>query len=404
MKKKFYLLLILAGLALQSESQVTCAGETVRFQETFGSGGNAAALPAGRTNYNYNSGSSLTDGDYKLYKNSQGRPEWFGSSDHTGNNNGRMMVINASFAAGEFYKDTVENLNAGSYYSVYLYVMNVNTLGTCGSGAILPKLQFVVETLVSGSWTELTSFTSAFIPQTSTATWVKIAGGFQLPNNVTSVRYRILNASSGGCGNDLALDDITFSQCAQLLSLPVKGLNLNVVSQGSTAVVNFSTISEYNTQSFEVEKSTDGSNWSVFATLAAAGYSDQPRNYQAPDGTVIAAITYYRVRQVDADGKYTYSPIASYRVNDNNAPKSSVYPNPFAEKVSVMFTSSAEQVVTVRVVDGSGRPVQSLNWNLKKGPNVLQLDNVQQLPRGFYLVEARDKSGNRLLSEKMMKN
>ena len=53
-EKKFYLLLILAGRPSRVNPQVTCAGETVRFRETFGSGGNAALHFPRRTNYNYN--------------------------------------------------------------------------------------------------------------------------------------------------------------------------------------------------------------------------------------------------------------------------------------------------------------------------------------------------------------
>jgi hypothetical protein len=216
MKLNLYPLIFTLILAshITLNAQITCVAEVIKFRETFGSGYGSSSLPAGRTNYSYNGNSVLNDGDYKLYRNTQGRSEWISTTDHTGDVNGKMMVINASFTAGEFFRDTVYGLTSGKFYTVYLYVMNVNTLGTCGATAILPKVQVVVEYLTGSTWTELTTFSSSSIPQVAAAQWVRVGGGFMAPTGVSSVRYRILNNAVGGCGNDLAIDDISFSQCA----------------------------------------------------------------------------------------------------------------------------------------------------------------------------------------------
>ena len=92
------------------------------------------------------------------------------------------MVINAGYTAGEFYKDTVSGLTPGSDYSVYLYVMNVNTLGTCGATAILPKLQFVVEYLsANNSYQTLTSFTSNLFLKVVILSGLKSAADLPFP-------------------------------------------------------------------------------------------------------------------------------------------------------------------------------------------------------------------------------
>jgi hypothetical protein len=212
--KILYTSIFIALLFTVSAKSQTCGGEVVKFKETFGTGTAKASLAAGRTNYIYNGTSALADGDYVLSKSSQGKPEWHNSTDHTGDVNGMMMVTNASYTPGEFYRDTVFGVSSVSTYNIYFYAMNVNTVGTCSPNPILPKLQLIVESYnFDGSFTQIYSMSSDFLPQTTNPTWVKISGQFYLPTACTAVRYRIINNSTGGCGNDLAIDDITFSQC-----------------------------------------------------------------------------------------------------------------------------------------------------------------------------------------------
>jgi hypothetical protein len=222
MKTLIVLCAFFALLLTMSASAQTCNGEVQKFKETFGTGTARAPLAAGRTNYVYKGSGSLADGDYTLSKSTQGRSEWHNAPDHTGDVNGMMMVTNASYAAGEFYRDTVFGVSSVSTYNIYFYAMNVNTVGTCSPNPILPKLQLVVESYnFDRSFTQIYSMSSDFLPQTSTPTWVKISGQFYLPTACTAVRYRIINNSTGGCGNDVAIDDITFSQCNPVI-LPIR--------------------------------------------------------------------------------------------------------------------------------------------------------------------------------------
>ena len=190
MKPICFILLLTALMASHEAARAqACAGEVIQFRETFGSGTTSAALAGGRTNYNYNGATSLADGDYELSNSTQSKPEWHNAPDHTGNTNGRMMVTNASYTPGEFYRDTVYGLSSTSTYTVYLYAMNVNTPGTCSPNPILPRLQLIVESYnADGSFTQLSSMVSADIPQSATPTWVMISGTIYLPVSVTAVR------------------------------------------------------------------------------------------------------------------------------------------------------------------------------------------------------------------------
>ncbi|HRG93582.1 MAG TPA: T9SS type A sorting domain-containing protein [Chitinophagaceae bacterium] len=405
MKLKFYFstLVIVLMANINSFAQTLCNGETIKFRETFGSG-NTTSLPSGRTTYSYNSNSYLNDGDYKLSKKSQGRPEWHDANDHTGNNNGRMMVINAGYTAAEFYKDTVTGLTPGSDYSVYLYVMNVNTLGTCGVDAILPKLQFVVEYLsANNSYQTLTSFTSNFIQQSSNPTWVKVSSGFTLPNGITTVRYKIINNSNGGCGNDLALDDITFSQCSSLSSLPVKDLRINNMEAKADGVhIQFSTLSEYDTKDMQTQRSLDGINWKTIHTQPAAGSSDQYKAYTALDMEQFNQPVYYRILQTDNNGSYSYSSVVKFQGTKNTALTLSTYPNPASSEVSLNISSPVAGTATISLYSANGSLVQRQHIQVKNGTTLAKM-NLSSLSKGMYMITL-ENANNQTISQKLIKN
>lgn len=402
--KQVYTFTLAFLLTATGFAQVCSGNETIRFKETFGTGNGDASLPAGRTTYNYVSTNYLEDGQYKLNKSTQGRPEWHNTTDHTGDNRGRMMVINASHAAGEFYRDTVSNLSPNKMNNVYLYLMNVNTLGTCGSGAQLPRLRFVVEAWNSSSntFSQVTSFSSSSIPQSANPTWVKIGGSFMLPSNITTVRYIIYNDAPGGCGNDLAIDDITFSDCVAAASLPVTGLKLEAYAKSENIAVNWSTATEYNTSAYIVEKSADGSNWSVAATEKAAGQSNFKTNYSFTDNKAFLGTNYYRIKQIDVDGQYTYSNIVMVKMVKVSA-KITVYPNPFISQVNLEMYSISAETMVVRILNQQGQVVKQNNWNLHAGNNNTTIDNLSNLSKGIYLVDVKKQNGETVYSTKLIK-
>ena len=315
------------------------------------------------------------------------------------------MVINAGYTAGEFYKDTVSNLTPGANYSVSLYIMNVNTLGTCGSSAILPKLQFVVEYLAANNtFQSLTTLKSDFIPQSSTPTWVKISSGFMMPGGITSVRYRIINNSNGGCGNDLAIDDITFSQCASLSSLPVKGLKINTVEEaaGGTRIL-FSTEAEYNTAAMETQKSTDGITWSTIHQQPAAGNSDRYKAYSSSDAASASNTVYYRIRQTDIDGSSTYSAVVSFKGGEKSGSSMNAYPNPFSAKLSVNINAVENETYLITLYSASGAQLRQIRVAARKGSNIAEFDG-QQLQKGMYLITAVNSDGSIKFNQKIIKN
>lgn len=408
MKTKFYFFItavVIILASMKTKAQTTTTPDSVFVTETFGTGNTKTSLPAGRTTYTYNGAGSLADGDYMIYKRTNGRPEWHDAPDRTGNSNGRCMVINAGLSPAEFYRDTVYNLTANTSYSVYLYIMNTNTLGTCGASALLPKIQFIVEyyNAATSGFVQLTSITTPFISQSASPAWVVAGGTFINPAGNTTVRYRILNSSTGGCGNDLAIDDITFARASTLPAnpLPVTGMQLAAEVNGTTAGLKWQTYTETNTSHFIAEKSTDGLNWTAIDSVKAAGFSATTKNYSSNDYKA-GQLNYYRIKQVDMDGRYSFS--NTVRVNVTEAVNAKIYPNPFVSQVQLDIVATTAQKATITISDMQGRKVIAKTWALSKGSNSNIISEVKPLPAGMYFINVTAQDGTVLFKSSIMKN
>jgi hypothetical protein len=394
---------IILAVSINGLKAQNCNSEVIQFRETFGAGTGNAALPAGRTNYNYNGTGPLADGDYKLNMSSQGKPEWHNGTDHTGDVNGRMMVTNASFTPGEFYRDTVYGLSSTSNYAVYLYAMNVNTVGTCSPNPILPRLQLVIESYNSdGTFTELNSIISQDLPQTATPTWVMITGIVYLPINVTAVRYRIINNATGGCGNDIAIDDITFSQCAPQM-LPLSGLNLKAYRENSGVSLSWSARNEMDNERFIVEKSADGRNWSIMTSVVSKGNNSATQNYEVKDAAIAGAPVYYRVAAKSRTGAIIYSNVI-FISPATNMLRLTAYPNPFVDNMDIQLSLTENKPGSyIRFFDMHGKLVKSVACNLHTGMNVLHTDGLGSIGAGMYFVDVIDRNRKTLSTTRMLK-
>ena len=181
---------------------------------TFGSGVNPGAnLKAATTSYQYVATDCPGDGFYTVRSNTS---SCFGSSwhtlnsDHTGNANGYFMLVNASFQPSAFYIDTVKGLCSNTTYEFAAWIANVLRPSACSPNPIHPDLTFTLERT---DGTILQSYNTKSILTQFVPTWQQFGFFFTTPANVSNVVLRIFNNAPGGCGNDLALDDITFRPC-----------------------------------------------------------------------------------------------------------------------------------------------------------------------------------------------
>ena len=224
--KPFYFLCVILELftcilPLKLSSQI-CTGSLgdAVVNVTFGSGTNAGSPLSGAiTNYNYTSGDCPNDGSYTVINATYScfAGSWHNlTEDHTPNDvNGYMMLVNASFTPSDFYIDTVRNLCASTTYEFGAWITNVILPTACSPNLINPKLVFNVET-VTGQ--VLGTYSTGDILPTTNTQWKQYGLFFTTPLNTSDVVIRLTNNAPGGCGNDLALDDITFRPCGPIIT------------------------------------------------------------------------------------------------------------------------------------------------------------------------------------------
>lgn len=388
-------------------AQLFCANETVIFSDDFGNGTTATNHPD-VVNLAYQASGSLNDNFYRVINNTQQRPEWHSAPNHTPSGvNGKMLVVNGT--AQTFYQRIITNGANGflpASYAASLFLMNVNTPGTCGAAALLPTITFRVEYNIdpvsATGWIALQNVTATAVAQSATPTWLQLGGLFVLPVPAQRVRLTLIDGTASGCGNDFAIDDIKFATCPDGGPLPVEFLDITAQKQGAGVSVNWSTASEYNNKSFDVEKSIDGANWTAIQFIKGAGNSNTAKQYSGYDAKPIAGYNYYRIKQVDIDGKFKFSAVAKVKISVEKT-DISVLANPFVNNITVDFLSSNNQFVNVRLSDVTGKVISTEKCKLTKGSSRMMLNNVSNLQRGMYVLTVVDETGAVIYNNKLIK-
>lgn len=398
-------------LALSTTAQSNdCENAGVLWLETFGQGTGLSSHPNVFNLVYDDSGNDMeAEGRYRVANSTQQMTMWHASGDHTGDEDGRMLVINGESVS--FFQHTV-NRNAGfapGIYRLSLFAINVNTPGTCGPDALLAELELTVEYKDAADvWVPLMNspYTAGKIPQSATPTWVEIGSNFYLPDfsefQPTNVRITIGNKTSGGCGNDFAIDDIQLALCPEGGPVPVTFTTVTAQLKGSGVSIDWGTAQEVNNDRFEVQRSANGSDdWKTISVVSGAGFSQTPLSYNAFDANPLSGVNYYRINQIDKDGRSAFSKTVAVRTQSVTA-KVSVVGNPFRNNFTVKFSGAADQI-HARLVDITGKQVASETWNVPNGESSKQFNNISSLQNGIYILTLQSKSGDLLFNGKVLK-
>jgi gliding motility-associated-like protein len=191
---------------------------------------NPGPLKPGVTNLTYTNTGCPNDGQYTITNSMRG---CFGNSwydmpnDHTGDAGGQFMLVNASLTPNDFYVDTVTGLCSNTSFEFAAWVANILKPSSCSGNGSKPNLTFQIETT---NGTVLLKYQTGDIPTAGQIKWVQYGTYFTTPLGVNTVVLRITNNANGGCGNDLALDDITFRPCGPTVTTQARLLAASQLS------------------------------------------------------------------------------------------------------------------------------------------------------------------------------
>ncbi len=187
--------------------------------------------------------------------------------------------------------------------------------------------------------------------------------------------------------------------------LPVKLTSLRAVKVNTHAQLSWTTASERNASQFVVERSMDRNRFEVAGSVRATGNSSVSNSYQFTDVNIsrvaMGKTVYYRLRIVDADGKFEYSPIVAVSFEDRSKPALNVYPNPFNTNVSIQVTADMDAKAIITIVDLYGKTVAEMAREVVKGDNMISVDSLQHLAPGVYFVKVN--AGSSEMVSKLIK-
>lgn len=159
---------------------------------------------------------------------------------------------------------------------------------------------------------------------------------------------------------------------------PVKLISFSGRMLNETVLLNWSTAEEKDNKEFIIERSSDAHNWFAIGTVPGNGTVQTVMLYDYTDYSPLTGTSYYRLRQVDIDGKFEYSKVVV--VEKTTTHHIQLMPNPFDEEVTI--SSDRDGKVNVQIYDVLGKVVYATNIENSNGLFTIR----PELPSGTYII------------------
>ncbi len=165
--------------------------------------------------------------------------------------------------------------------------------------------------------------------------------------------------------------------------LPITLLNFDGIIENNQTILKWSTANEMNNKGFEVQKSLNGQNFTKIGFVTSHGNSSQVTNYNFFDAKLLSGSNYYRLKQIDNDGKFSYSSIINL---DFTKFDWSVLSNP-SNNVWVQLQLDKTAKVSIQVISINGKITQTINkGNISVGTYSVPV-NLNHASSGVYIIQ-----------------
>jgi trimeric autotransporter adhesin len=171
-------------------------------------------------------------------------------------------------------------------------------------------------------------------------------------------------------------------------TLPVTLLSLSASTEQKNVVLRWVTGTEINNRGWDVERLISGtSEWQKIAFVQGAGNSTTKHDYSFTDKNAGTGTIQYRIKQVDFDGAYKYSPVVRVKLNNTNTSGLTIYPNPVIDKTSVAFSLAEQANIQMFIYNSSGQRVKAIFSETLNAGNYYRFVEINDLPEGFYTLQ-----------------
>ncbi len=187
--------------------------------------------------------------------------------------------------------------------------------------------------------------------------------------------------------------------------IPVELVSFTAFSVGNNVNLSWSTASEINNKGFEVERKTSSSDWQAIGFVEGQGTTSELNHYSYTDAKVNNGTYNYRLKQIDHDGTFAYSPVVEVEVDvPVQFELVQNYPNPFNPSTTINFGLAVDSKVMLKIFNILGQEIATLvNADLRAGMHSVAF-NAENMPSGVYMyrIEAVGADGSNFTSVKKM--
>jgi cephalosporin-C deacetylase len=197
-------------------------------------------------------------------------------------------------------------------------------------------------------------------------------------------RLRLIAEDLSKIDNEAKYSTLSDDIVVNVGTIPIELVDFKGQLVPTGTILTWSTATEVNNKSFELELSIDATAWKLTARLDGKGNSSTLSNYTYTDGSVFSVV-YYRLKQIDGNGKFKYSKTIS--LTRNRDASVDIFPNPVGREFTVKINETVRKA-TVQLFDMSGKLwfTETFNSNQKTY-------NVSYLPRGKYFMHVNYNDG-----------
>lgn len=192
-------------------------------------------------------------------------------------------------------------------------------------------------------------------------------------------------------GTDLDPVEPGFQTDMSCIVVPVKITSFTATPFGDDAVLEWVTEREINNNRFEVERSTNGIEYTQLGVVQGNGTSNMINRYRFIDAGVLLQnpVSFYRLKQVDDDGRFEYSTVVV--VKSGSTSVVSVFPNPAVSAVQIRINEAVTRGITYRLFNTNGMMLKQGNLQ-----HAVQLVSLEGLPAGMYILSIRFPNGKQI--------
>jgi hypothetical protein len=254
------------------------------------------------------------------------------------------------------------------------------------SGAIIQaNIEFDMVAAGMSGITPVTASNYKLIYRTGTSgSWAEVATANSVSGNKVIFNSYNFNNSDDGYYT-LATKNYPISP------LPIELIDFTAKLNGKKVDITWSTETEINNDYYVVEKSIDGIHFETLSKVDAAGNSVSVRDYINIDPNPFEGLSYYRLKQVDFNGSFTYSTIVyiNYNVVNNII---SIFPNPTDGKLTLNIIGLENKEILITITDMTGKECYREVIIKDENNQLIALDLKHQLAAGSYIIQVNSEN------------